>query len=71
LDDAIKTVPDERILIETDSPWLAPIPFRGKENEPANVRFVGEKIAQIRKTNNEKLAQITKKNAESFFGISF
>jgi len=71
LDEAAKYVPQDRILVETDAPWLAPVPFRGKTNEPAFVRFVGEKIAQIRGVENEKFADIVKNNAENFFGIKF
>lgn len=71
LNDAIKAVPLNQILIETDSPWLAPVPFRGKKNEPANVRLVGEKLAEIREIENEKFAEITKNNAEKFFSVKF
>ena len=71
LDDTVKAVPIERLLVETDSPWLAPEPFRGKQNEPAFVRFVGEKIARICEMSSEKLAEITQKNAENFFNVSF
>ena len=71
LDEAVKSVPQAQILIETDAPWLAPEPFRGKPNEPSFVRFVGEKIAQIRGIESEKLAEITKNNAENFFEVKF
>src|SRR5207245_9250305 len=47
LRDIVKTVPLDRILVETDSPYLAPVPHRGKRNEPAYVRHVAEKIAEI------------------------
>ena len=71
LDETVKSVPLDRMLIETDSPWLAPAPYRGKQNEPAYVRFVGEKIAQIYGIDKEVLAKTTKENAEKFFGIAF
>jgi TatD DNase family protein len=71
LDASIKVVPEEQILIETDAPWLAPVPFRGKKNEPAFVHFVGEKIAEIRGIENEKFAEQILNNAEKFFGVKF
>ena len=71
LDDAIKAANIEQMLIETDSPWLAPEPYRGKRNEPAFVSFVGEKIAGILDMDKEKFAEITQRNAEKFFGVVF
>lgn len=62
-------IPEDRILIETDSPWLAPEPFRGKPNEPANVRRVAETLAEIRQTTTEAIADATFRNAEKLFGI--
>lgn len=60
-------VPDERLLIETDSPFLAPVPMRGKQNEPAFVRHVAACLAQVRKTDEASIASITAQNAESLF----
>lgn len=71
LDDAVKAVSIEQTLIETDSPWLAPVPHRGERNEPAFVSFVGEKIAKVLNMDKEKFAEITQKNAEKFFGVTF
>jgi len=71
LDDAIKAVNIDQMLIETDSPWLAPEPHRGKRNEPAFVSFVGEKMAGILNVDKEKFADITQKNAEKFFKVAF
>ncbi len=59
--------PDDRLLIETDSPYLAPAPFRGQPNEPAHVRRVAETLAAIRHTSLEKIAEITAGNAAKLF----
>ncbi|WP_029166017.1 TatD family hydrolase [Aminiphilus circumscriptus] len=60
-------IPADRILCETDAPYLAPQPFRGRRNEPAYVRFVYETIADVRKTTFEALAEQIWKNAETLF----
>ncbi|MGE5613969.1 MAG: TatD family hydrolase [Bacillota bacterium] len=62
-------VPDDMLLIETDSPDLAPEPVRGKRNESANVRFIAEKLAKIRGKSFEYIAEITTSNAKRLFGI--
>jgi len=67
LRDAAKKIPRDRILIETDSPYLAPVPFRGKKNEPAYVQYVAEKIAEIRGTSFDEIAEITTSNAVDLF----
>lgn len=61
-------VPDDRLLIETDAPYLAPEPFRGQPNEPARVRRVAEVLAEIRHTSLETVAATTACNAERLFG---
>ncbi len=60
--DVFKNYPKDRILIETDSPYLAPVPFRGKENEPAYVVKTAEKLAQIKNVGIEEMMCITKEN---------
>lgn len=60
-------IPADRILCETDAPYLAPQPFRGKRNEPAYVRFVYETLAAVRKTSFEALAEQIWENAEALF----
>ncbi|MNN87012.1 putative deoxyribonuclease YcfH [compost metagenome] len=59
----------DRLLIETDSPFLTPHPFRGKRNESAHVRLVAEAAAQIKGVDLEEIAQITTENALERFGI--
>lgn len=65
---AALVVPYERLLIETDAPYLAPVPFRGKQNEPAYVRYVAEELARIRQLPLETIANITTENAFNLFG---
>jgi TatD DNase family protein len=63
----VKMTPMDRILLETDCPYLTPIPHRGKRNEPAYVQFVAEKIAQIKNLSFEKVAEATTRNAKNLF----
>ena len=67
LRDTVKKIPIENMLIETDSPYLAPVPNRGKLNEPANVTFVAEKIAELKGISIEKVAEITTNNFFTLF----
>lgn len=67
--EAVKYVPEDRILIETDSPYLTPEPFRGKRNDSGYVRLVAEKIAAIRNTTFEEISRITTENAKRLFNI--
>ena len=64
---AAKFCPADKLLTETDAPWLAPVPHRGKENEPALVRVVGECLAQVRGENAEEIARTTVRNAHAAF----
>lgn len=63
-------IPLERMLIETDSPYLAPIPFRGKLNQPAYVRHVAEEIAKLRGISLEQVGQVTSENFKTLFTIN-
>jgi TatD DNase family protein len=70
LKDVARRVPLDRMLIETDSPYLAPVPFRGKVNEPAHVRYVAEEIARLRAVPIEDVAAATSANFFRLFGVS-
>jgi len=63
----VKQVPMDRILVETDSPYLAPVPHRGKANEPKYVVEVGEFMAELRGTTIEEMAEITRNNTRDLF----
>ncbi len=64
----IKQLPLAQLLIETDSPFLTPVPHRGKRNEPAFVALIADKIAEIHNTTREQIAEITSANANRLFG---
>lgn len=64
-----KAVPLDRLLIETDCPYLAPHPYRGKRNEPAYVKLVAEEIAALKGLSFEEVARVTTENAERVFGL--
>ena len=64
-----KEVPIENLLVETDAPYLTPVPFRGTENQPAYVKFVAEEIAKLRGITFEEVATATTRNAEKVYGI--
>lgn len=70
LQEAVKLVPKDRLLIETDSPYMAPEPVRGRRNEPANVRYVGLKMAELRGEEPEEVAAYTTENAMQVYGIN-
>ncbi len=67
--EAVKQVPLDMLLIETDSPYLTPVPHRGKRNYPGYVRFVAEKIAEIKGISFEEVARQTLENGKRLFGI--
>ncbi len=62
-----KQIPDDRLLIETDSPWLAPVPHRGKTNFPGFVPLVAQELAKLRGVTVEHIAEITRQNAQMLF----
>lgn len=67
--EAAKVVPLDRLLIETDAPYLTPHPFRGQQNEPAYVRYVAEEMARVLQMSYEEVAAITSENAKRLFSI--
>ena len=68
-EEIVKMVPLEKILIETDSPYLSPEPFRGKRNDSRNVKYIAQKIADFRSIDLETVAKITYENAENVYKI--
>jgi TatD DNase family protein len=69
LRDAVRSIPGNRLLVETDAPFLAPMPHRGKRNEPAHVRVVAEAVATVRGQPFEVLAEATTANARRLFRL--
>ena len=69
LREIIKNIPKDRILIETDCPYLSPEPKRGKRNDPTNVEFIAKTLASELNISTDKLAEITFDNASRFFSI--
>ena len=69
LPDIVKAAPVDMLLVETDAPYLAPTPYRGKRNEPSYVVEVAKKIAEVREISLEEVARITTQNAESLYNI--
>ena len=67
--EAVTLAPMDRILIETDSPYLAPVPHRGKRNEPAFVTKVAEKIGELKQLPPEDVARQSTENFRRFFGL--
>ena len=70
LPDVAKEIPLDKVLVETDSPYLSPEPFRGKPNEPGRTRYVAEKLAEIHRIPFEEIAKQTSQNASELFGFS-
>jgi TatD DNase family protein len=68
LPDVLRAVPLENLVLETDAPYLAPVPFRGKRNEPAYLHYVVEKLAEVKGVSVEDIAAVTTANAEKLFG---
>lgn len=69
LKEVVKNIPIDKIMVETDSPYLTPIPHRGKRNEPYMVKYIAEEIAKIKNKSLNDVANQTTKTASNFFGI--
>lgn len=69
LDKVMENVSVEKVVLETDAPYLAPVPFRGKRNEPCFLKYVVEKLAELKKYSVQEMAAITTTNAEQLFKI--
>jgi TatD DNase family protein len=67
LREVARFVPEDRLLIETDSPYLAPVPYRGKTNNPSYVPFVAKQVAEVRGLSVERVAELTSRNFETLF----
>jgi len=68
-DDAVTEVPLDKILLETDAPFLSPVPYRGKRNEPWQVKFVAQRISELRGDSVEEIAKITMENTKKLFNL--
>lgn len=69
LPEVVEAIPEDRLLIETDAPYLAPVPYRGETCHSGLIPLTAEKIAEIRKTTAKEILKITAKNAKTLFGI--
>lgn len=69
LDAVVKEIPLEHIVLETDAPYLAPSPFRGKENESSYLHYIAQKVADLHEVTIDKVAKITTENSKNIFGI--
>ena len=65
----VKRIPLESLLVETDAPFLTPVPFRGKRNEPSYVRYTAQRVAEVKKISLEKVAEVTTENALRVFRL--
>ena len=68
-DEVVRNIPLDRIMVETDAPYVAPVPYRGKRNEPLYVKEIAKKVAELRDVPYEKIAEATTKNAMRLFKL--
>jgi TatD DNase family protein len=66
----VKNTPVENLLLETDTPYLPPVPYRGRKNEPSYLKYTARKLAELKEMNIESLAEVTVKNAKSLFNLT-
>jgi TatD DNase family protein len=69
LHEAVRRIPHDRIVLETDAPFMTPSPHRGTRNEPAYVRYILERVAALRECDADELAAVTTRNATELFGL--
>ena len=69
LPETVRQIPLDRILLETDSPYMAPTPLRGTRNESANIPLIAAKVAEVKGVDIETVAAVTTENAEKLFAI--
>jgi TatD DNase family protein len=69
LPEIVKKIGSAKLILETDSPYLAPLPYRGKRNESAYLRFVADELSSILMLGSREIAEITTQNAKSLFGL--
>ena len=69
LQETFKLIPNDKLLIETDSPYLAPVPLRGKKNEPSYIKHTLEKLANLKNTEIDKMKRITSCNFNLLFNL--
>lgn len=69
LPEIVAKIPLDRLLLETDCPYLAPVPNRGKRNEPANIKYIAQKVADIRNISIEEVSRQTTQNAIELFDL--
>lgn len=67
--EAVAVIPDELLMLETDCPYMSPVPLRGTRNDSSNIRFTAEEIARVRNSDYESVCKLTGDNAKRFFGI--
>ena len=67
--DVVREMPLEVMVLETDAPYMAPVPFRGKRCDSSMIKYTAEKIAEIKNINAEQVCEITKSNAIKLFGV--
>ncbi len=70
LAEALENISLEHLVLETDAPYLTPVPFRGKRNESSYLQYIAQKLAEVKKVSVEEVAEITTKNAEKIFGFN-